>query len=36
MMRFNHPDKGGSPYVAAKMNEALDMLSNKTKRSSAF
>jgi len=36
MMLLNHPDRGGSPFVASKINEALDMLSNRAKRSSAF
>ncbi|XVE96752.1 hypothetical protein REPUB_Repub02eG0249800 [Reevesia pubescens] len=37
MMVANHPDAGGSHYLASKVNEAKDMMLGRTKRgSSAF
>merc|ERR1712183_565852 len=30
LMIANHPDKGGSPYIAEKVNEAKDLMTGKT------
>jgi hypothetical protein len=29
IMLINHPDRGGSPFIASKINEAKDFLENK-------
>lgn len=36
LMLANHPDGGGSPFIARKINEARDLLIRKTSNTSVF